>query len=105
MRPALGPLSSGLGEVFQYILHSETLSAQELRTLHHWVIRPQMVQIPGVAEVNTWGGYEKQFHVVIDPNRLIKHELTLDDAIALAKGNNPTFLTTANDQFADPVQE
>ncbi|MCP4589835.1 MAG: efflux RND transporter permease subunit [bacterium] len=87
-RPALGPVSTGLGEVFQYILHSETLSTQELRTLHHWVVRPQMVQVSGVAEINTWGGHEKQFHVVVDPLRLIKHELTLDDVSrVLSHGN------------------
>lgn len=87
-RPALGPVATGLGEVFQYVLHSETLSAQELRTLHHWIIRPQMVQVPGIAEINTWGGLEKQFHVIVDPQRLIKHELTLDDvAHAVHQGN------------------
>ncbi|CAM2069184.1 Efflux RND transporter permease subunit [Sulfidibacter corallicola] len=87
-RPALGPVATGLGEVFQYLVRSETLSAQELRTLHHWVVRPQMVQVPGVAEINTWGGYEKQYHVVVDPFRLIKHGLTLDDvAGVVAQGN------------------
>lgn len=86
--PALGPVATGLGEVFQYVLHSNTLSAQELRTLHHWVIRPQLLQVPGVAEINTWGGYEKQFHVVVDAQNLVKHELTLDDvARALGQGN------------------
>ena len=86
--PTLGPVATGLGEVFQYIVESENLSPQELRTLHHWVIRPQMVQTPGVAEINTWGGYEKQFHVLLDPKLLIKHELTLDDvARALRQGN------------------
>ena len=87
-RPALGPVSTGLGEVFQYVLHSETLSTQDLRTLHHWVIRPQMVQVPGVAEINTWGGHEKQFHVVVDPQRLIKHELTLDDVARVLRHGN-----------------
>ncbi len=87
-RPALGPVATGLGEVFQYVLHSDTLSAQQLRTLHHWLIRPQLVQVPGVAEINTWGGYEKQYHVVVDPERLVKHELTLDDvARVLRQGN------------------
>ena len=87
-RPSLGPVATGLGEVFQYLVESETLTAQELRTLHHWVIRPQMVQVPGVAEINTWGGYEKQFHVVVDPRELVKHELTLDDvARVLSHGN------------------
>ncbi|MCX4242578.1 efflux RND transporter permease subunit [Paraliomyxa miuraensis] len=87
-RPALGPVSTGLGEVFQYVLHSETLSTQELRTLHHWVIRPQMVQVSGVAEINTWGGHEKQYHVIVEPPRLVKHALTLDDvARVLRQGN------------------
>lgn len=87
-RPALGPVATGLGEVFQYVLHSDTLSAQELRTLHHWVIRPQMVQVPGVAEINTWGGYEKQYHVIVDPQRLIKHALTLDDVARVMRSGN-----------------
>ncbi len=87
-RPALGPVSTGLGEVFQYLVRSETWSAQELRTLHHWVIRPQMVQVSGVAEINTWGGYKKQYHVIVDPQRLVKHDLTLDDvARVLRRGN------------------
>ena len=86
--PSLGPVATGLGEVFQYVLSSENLSAQELRTLHHWVIRPQMVQIPGVAEINSWGGYEKQFHVILNPQKLIAHTLTLDDVARVLKNNN-----------------
>ncbi len=87
-RPSLGPVSTGLGEVFQYLVQSDTLSAQELRTLHHWVIRPQMVQVPGVAEINTWGGYEKQFHVVVEPRLLVKHDLTLDDVAEALQNDN-----------------
>ena len=87
-RPSLGPVSTGLGEVFQYLVKSDSLSPQELRTLHHWVVRPQMLQVPGVAEINTWGGYEKQFHVVVDPNRLVKHDLTLDDIASALRRNN-----------------
>ena len=87
-RPTLGPVSTGLGEVFQYLVRSDKLTPQELRTLHHWVVRPQMLQVPGVAEVNSWGGYEKQYHVVFDPLLLLKHELTLDDvAFALQRNN------------------
>jgi len=87
-RPSLGPVSTGLGEVFQYLVQSDELSAQELRTLHHWVVRPQMLQVPGVAEINTWGGYDKQYHVVFDPELLIKHELTLDDVATALRTNN-----------------
>ena len=87
-RPALGPVATGLGEVFQYLIQSETLSAQELRTLHDWVIRPQMVQVPGVAEINTWGGFKKQLHVVVQPERLIQYNVSLDDvARVLRQGN------------------
>ncbi len=87
-RPALGPVSTGLGEVFQYLVRSERLSPTELRTLHHWVIRPQMMQVPGVAEINTWGGFEKQYHVVIDPDRLVKYSLTLDELAEALRRNN-----------------
>jgi cobalt-zinc-cadmium resistance protein CzcA len=87
-RPSLGPVSTGLGEVFQYVLRSDELSATELRTLHHWVVRPQMLQVPGVAEINTWGGYEKQYHVVIDPDLLVKFGLTLDDVADALRRNN-----------------
>lgn len=87
-QPTLGPVSTGLGEVFQYLVRSDTLTAQELRTLHHWVIRPRMVQVSGAAEINTWGGYEKQYHVLVDPLRLIEYQLTLDDvADVLRRGN------------------
>lgn len=87
-KPSLGPTSTGLGEIFQYLLTSTRLSARELRTLHHWVIRPQMLQTPGLAEINTWGGFEKQYHVIFNPTSLLKYKLTLDDVWrALAKNN------------------
>lgn len=87
-QPSLGPVSTGLGEVFQYLVRSERLSPRELRTLHHWVIRPQMLQVSGVAEINTWGGYEKQYHVVIDPDLLVKYDLSLDDVAQALQRNN-----------------
>lgn len=87
-KPSLGPASTGLGEVFQYLVMSKTLSARELRTLHHWVIRPQMLQASGVAEINTWGGFEKQYHVIFDPELLLKYKLTLDDVWRALKKNN-----------------
>lgn len=87
-RPSLGPLSTGLGEVFQYLVRGEGRSAMELRTLHDWVIRPQLSSVPGVAEVNTWGGFEQQLQVVVDPDRLLEHGVTLQDvATALEKNN------------------
>ncbi|MFW5920489.1 MAG: efflux RND transporter permease subunit, partial [Polyangiales bacterium] len=87
-RPSLGPISTGLGEVFQYLVKSRDRSPMELRTLHEWVVRPQMLGVPGVAEINTWGGHQKQYQVVVDPDRLIKHDLTLDDVTRALRENN-----------------
>lgn len=89
-RPELGPISSGLGEVFHYVVRSEDPSRTlaDLRELHDWVVKPELRKVPGVAEVNSWGGFEKQFHVLADPGRLIKHGLTLADLVAALRENN-----------------
>ncbi len=87
-RPTLGPVATGLGEVFHYLVQSESQSLEELRTLHDWVIAPQMRSVPGVAEVNSWGGNEKQWHVVVDPRRLQKFHLTLGDLYSALEQNN-----------------
>jgi cobalt-zinc-cadmium resistance protein CzcA len=89
-RPQLGPISTGLGEVFHYAVRSDhpARTLTELRELHDWVIRPALRQVRGVAEVNTWGGFEKQFHVVADPERLIKYGVTLEELSAALAANN-----------------
>lgn len=89
-RPQLGPISTGLGEVFHYILRSEdeSRSLEDLRTLHDWVVKPELRKVPGVAEVNSWGGYEKQYHVVVAPDALLKYDLTLGDVFEALEQNN-----------------
>ncbi|MCC7086522.1 MAG: efflux RND transporter permease subunit [Pirellulales bacterium] len=99
-RPQMGPVSTGLGEVFHYVLTYEgydfsTLPEEErvkklteLRTIHDWVVKPQLRSIPGVAEVNSWGGYEKQYQVRIDPARLVKHGLTFNQVTEAVRENN-----------------
>ncbi len=99
-RPKMGPVSTGLGEVFHYVVRLQgvdmaSLSRErqvekltELRTIHDWVIKPQLRTVSGTAEVNSWGGYEKQYQVRIDPNRIIKHELTFDEVIDAVVENN-----------------
>jgi cobalt-zinc-cadmium resistance protein CzcA len=87
-RPALGPVATGLGEVFHYLVKSETRSLEELRTLHDWVIAPQLRSVPGVAEVNAWGGKEKQWHVVVDPRRLQQFDLSIGDVYRALEANN-----------------
>jgi cobalt-zinc-cadmium resistance protein CzcA len=87
-RPSLGPVATGLGEVFHYLVKSDTLGLEELRTLHDWVIAPQLRSVPGVAEVNAWGGKEKQWHVVVDPLRLRQYDLALGDVYRALEANN-----------------
>jgi cobalt-zinc-cadmium resistance protein CzcA len=89
-RPELGPISTGLGEVFHYLVQSDNpaVTLTELRELHDWVIKPQLRQVPGVAEVNSWGGFEKQYHVVVAPEQLVKHQLTFEDLIEALEANN-----------------
>ena len=89
-RPELGPISTGLGEVFHYLLRSENpdRTLDELRTLHDWVVKPELRKIPGVAEINAWGGLEKQYHVIVTPEALIKFKLTFHDIERALQENN-----------------
>lgn len=89
-RPQLGPIATGLGEVFHYVVRSTDTNRTptELRTLQDWVVKPQLRKVPGVAEVNTWGGFEKQFHVVVETDRLIKYRLTFEDLVEALQANN-----------------
>src|SRR5262245_35092332 len=87
-RPKMGPVSTGLGEVFHYVVTGAGNDITELRTIHDWIIRPKMRTVKGAAEINTWGGYEKQYQVRIDPNLLIKHALTFDEVVRAVQENN-----------------
>ncbi len=89
-RPQLGPISTGLGEVFHYTVHSTNpdRTLDELRTLHDWVIKPELRKVAGVAEINSWGGFERQYHVVVSPEAMIKYHLTLDDVFEAMRQNN-----------------
>jgi cobalt-zinc-cadmium resistance protein CzcA len=86
--PELGPISTGLGEIYQYTVESDTHSPMELRTLQDWVIAPQLRPIPGVNEVNSFGGFVKQYHILVDPNRLLKFGITLDQVLDAVEANN-----------------
>ncbi len=88
VRPKMGPVATGLGEVFHYIVAGQGTDATELRTVQDWIIRPQMRTVRGAAEINSWGGYEKQYQIRIDPERLIKHDLTFADVIEAVEKNN-----------------
>lgn len=87
-RPTLGPVATGLGEVYHYLLTSEVYDLMELRTLQDWVVRPRLRRVPGVAEVSAWGGLAKQFEVRYEPMKLAKYGLTLDDLMRALRENN-----------------
>jgi cobalt-zinc-cadmium resistance protein CzcA len=89
-RPTMGPVATGLGEVYHYLLRSTNpeYDLTELRTLQDWVIRPRLRRVPGVAEINAWGGLAKQFEVRADPIKLAKYKLALDDVMLALRENN-----------------
>jgi len=98
LTPELGPISTGLGEIFMYTVEAKpgarrpdgkAYTPEDLRTLQDWVIRPQLRNTPGVTEVNTIGGFERQYHVTPLPERLSAYGLTLVDVTnALSKNNS-----------------
>ncbi|MEX0977503.1 MAG: efflux RND transporter permease subunit, partial [Pirellulales bacterium] len=87
-RPKMGPVATGLGEVFHYVVSGQGTNITDLRTIHDWVIKPPLRTVPGTAEINSWGGYEKQYQIRLDPQRLIKHGLTFSEVIEAVKKNN-----------------
>lgn len=97
IEPALGPVATGLGEIFMYTVEAEPGATKadgapwtptDLRTLQDWVIRPQLRNLKGVTEVNTIGGNVQQFHITPDPAKLVAFNLTLDDLIRAIERNN-----------------
>ncbi|WP_437636300.1 efflux RND transporter permease subunit [Sorangium sp. So ce854] len=87
-RPELGPVATGLGEVFHYVVTGKGKSLSELRTVHDWVIAPQLRSVRGVAEVNAWGGDERQVQVLVDPAELAARGLSLHDVSEALERNN-----------------
>ena len=97
LEPAMGPVTTGLGEIFLYTVEAEpgattaegeAYTPTDLRTIQDWTVRPQLRNVPGVADVNTIGGYEKQFHVQPDPDRLLAYGLTMGDVVGALEANN-----------------
>src|SRR6266478_2715665 len=78
IQPTLGLPSTAFGQLYQYTL-SGPMSAMDLKDLHEWVIKPQLRTLPGVSEINAWGGETKQFQIVVDPALLEQYGLTLHD--------------------------
>ncbi|MGB1562270.1 MAG: efflux RND transporter permease subunit [Sinimarinibacterium flocculans] len=95
--PTLGPVATGLGEIFMFTVDAEPgathadgtpITPTDLRSVHDWIIRPQLLRVPGVAEVNPIGGYRKEILIAPDPVRLLAHGLGFEDVIAAVERNN-----------------
>src|SRR5215210_3177104 len=91
IQPSLGPPATPMGEVFQYLVESNTLSLMELKNLQEYTIKPLLRTLPGVAEVNSWGGMVQQFHVHADPTKLAGYGLSLRDLEGALAANNGNF--------------
>lgn len=93
LETSLGPVSTGLGEIFMYTVTNKAgvvkqHSPMALRSIQDWIIKPQLRNVEGVAEVNTIGGYETQFHITPDPARLLRYHLSLNDVVLALERNN-----------------
>lgn len=101
--PEMGPITSGMGEIYQYFLESDSVDLMGLRTLQDWVIKPQLRTVPGVTEVNSFGGLVKQYQILIEPEKLLSYNLSLQDVFeAVEKNNSVTggnFLEHSSEQY------
>ncbi|MBN8820464.1 MAG: CusA/CzcA family heavy metal efflux RND transporter [Spirosoma sp.] len=91
--PTLGPISTGLGEVYQYVIHAKPgfekrYSPMELRSIQDWVVRRQLLGTPGVADVSSFGGLLKQYEIAVDPDRLRSYGLSIGDLFTALEKNN-----------------
>ncbi|MBM3497969.1 MAG: efflux RND transporter permease subunit [Armatimonadetes bacterium] len=77
--PELGPISTGLGQIYEFVVEGEGFAPRDLRAELQWNIKPQLMTVPGVVEVNSFGGFEKQYQVLVDPDRLRAFGITLSE--------------------------
>ncbi len=91
LQPQMNPMSTAFGEVYQYTVSAPNMSLMQIKTLHDWVIRYALLTIPGVSEINSWGGETKQYTAEVDPESLRRFNLTLHDVVTALTNNNANF--------------
>ncbi len=91
LQPQMNPMSTAFGEVYQYTVSAPKMSLMQVKTLHDWVIRYALLTIPGVSEINSWGGETKQYTAEVDPENLRRFNLTLHDVVTAVTNNNSNF--------------
>jgi cobalt-zinc-cadmium resistance protein CzcA len=92
-KPELGPISTGLGEIFQYVVRAKkgyenVYDETELRTIQDWVVRRQLLGTKGVADVSSFGGKLKQYEIAINPNKLQAFNININDVFSALESNN-----------------
>ena len=97
VEPEMGPISTGLGEIYMYTVNAmpeatqkngKPFDATALREIQDWIIKPQLAQIKGVIEVNSIGGYNKQYHVLPDPKKMLYYQVSIEDLVNALQANN-----------------
>ncbi len=91
LEPSLGPVATAFGEVYQYTLEGGSYSAMDMKTIHEWQIKNQLRTVPGVNEINTWGGETRQYQVEVDPAKAQAYGLTLREIFERVRENNANF--------------
>ena len=91
LQPQMNPMATAFGEVYQYTVAAPKMSLMELKTLHDWVIRYALLTVPGVSEINSWGGETKQYTIEVDHEGLRRFNLTLHDVVTAVSTNNANF--------------
>ncbi|MBY0404654.1 MAG: CusA/CzcA family heavy metal efflux RND transporter [Cyanobacteria bacterium] len=91
LNPEMGPITTGMGEIYQYAIHGNGYSSMALKTLHDWDIKYALRTVPGVNEVNTWGGFTQEYWVKVYPQKLLQYHLTLDEVFTALMKNNENF--------------
>jgi cobalt-zinc-cadmium resistance protein CzcA len=91
LSPVLGPVATAFGEIYQYLVEGADADLMERKTIHDWDLRTQLRPVKGVSEVNSWGGLTRQYHVVVDPVRLERHRLSLEQVFQAIGANNSSF--------------
>lgn len=97
LEPQMGPIATGLGEIFMYVVdadegaldeNGQPYTSMSLREIQDWIIRPQLAQVPGVVEINTLGGFDKQYQISPNPQNMLEHNISLDALAEAIRNNN-----------------
>jgi cobalt-zinc-cadmium resistance protein CzcA len=91
LEPQMGPMATAFGEVYQYTISAPKMTLMQIKTLQDWVIRYALLAVPGVTEINSWGGETKEYTIEVDPESLRRYNLSLHQVVTAVTSNNANF--------------